>query len=135
MSVQRAKGDRGRADILFSRIVRSRGACERCGRTPATDTAHIVRRMYSATRCVEDNAWALCSSCHRATERWPMEFAELVKATIGVDRYHELREMAYEGLKARGFVSSKLFWAREVARLQARCKELGLPSTRKVSGG
>jgi len=121
MSVRRVKGDRGRADMLFSRIVRSRGECQRCGR-PATDTAHIVRRTYSATRCVEDNAWALCRSCHRLTEEWPHEFMFLVERTIGVDRYKELYEKAQAGIPC----SSKLFWHAEVQLLLARCHELGI---------
>lgn len=131
MPVAKVKGDRGAADVLFSRIVRSRGTCERCGK-PATDTAHIIGRLYSATRCLEDNAWALCRSCHRLTGDHAGYFMTLVADTIGITRYWELWDLANEGLKARGFVSSKLFWAAEVERLKDRCRELGLPATRTV---
>lgn len=121
MSVSRRKGDPGKADMLFSRIVRSRASCERCGNT-ATDTAHIVKRRYSATRCLEDNAWALCRSCHQLTEQWPHEFMWLVERTIGVDRYTELRRLAEAGIT----LSSKLFWRDTVERLTARCREMGI---------
>jgi len=127
MTVSRAKGDRGRADELFSRIVRSRGACERCGRE-ATDTAHIIKRRYSATRCLEENAWALCRSCHRETEEFPHLFMGLVELTVGVDRYKELYSLAQAGPS----MSSRLFWAGEVERLKERCLELGIDTRRRV---
>jgi hypothetical protein len=126
MSVRRVKGDRGRADMLFSRIVRSREFCERCGR-PATDTAHIVGRRFSATRCVEDNAWALCNSCHRLTGDRPHEFMFLVERTIGVDRYKELWDLAQEDRKF-----GVVFWAAEIERLLARCQELGIDTRWKA---
>jgi hypothetical protein len=123
-----AKGDRGTADILFSRIVRARGTCEQCQR-PGTDTAHIVKRRYSATRCLEDNAWCLCRGCHKLTEEFPHEFMWLVERTIGVDRYLELVRQANDGI---GTWNSKQFWANEVVRLKARCVELGLDTRRRI---
>jgi hypothetical protein len=128
MTVARRNGNPGKADLLFSRIVRSRATCERCG-GQATDTAHIVRRRYSATRCVEDNAWALCSSCHRATEDDPAQFMLLVDRTIGPDRYGELRLQAHAGIPG----SSHAFWLAEVVRLTARCVELGIDTRRRVA--
>jgi hypothetical protein len=123
-----AKGDRGLADILMSRIVRSRETCQRCGGV-GTDTAHIVKRRYSATRCVEDNAWCLCRACHGHTEEFPHEFMALVDHTIGRRRYDQLVHMALLGI---GTWNSKLFWANEVTRLKARCEELGLDTRRRI---
>jgi hypothetical protein len=125
MTVARRKGDPGKADMLFSRIVRSRGTCERCG-LQATDTAHIVPRRYSATRCIEDNAWALCRSCHAATGENQREFMALVRATIGEERHDELWQEAYAGK------GGALFWAGEAARMTARAKELGIDTRWKV---
>jgi hypothetical protein len=122
-----AKGDRGFCDVLFSRIVRFRGGCQRCGRA-GTDTAHIIGRRYSATRCEEDNAWCLCRSCHALTGEWPLHFIALVVKTIGMDRYGELRRQAEAGIKG----SSAVFWREKRAQLQARCKELGLDSRRVI---
>lgn len=121
MSVSRVKGDRGRCDVLFSRIVRSRGTCVRCG-APGTDTAHIVSRRYSMTRCMEDNAWCLCRSCHRITGEWASEFMALVEATIGVSHYQGLRRLAEDGISQ----SSTIFWRGQLARLLDRYDELGI---------
>jgi hypothetical protein len=113
--------------MLFSRIVRSRESCQRCG-APATDCAHIVPRRYSATRCLEDNAWALCRSCHRLTGEWPEQFIQLVIDTIGGPHYTELRKLAEAGIGT----SSALFWASEVERLEQRCIELGIDTRVRV---
>jgi hypothetical protein len=121
-----AKGDRGFCDVLFSRIVRNRARCQRCG-APGTDTAHIVGRRYSATRCLEDNAWCLCRRCHQITGEWPEDFLELVGTTIGHDLYERLRWTALEGIRG----SSALFWASELERLKDRCRELGLDARRR----
>lgn len=130
MTVAKAKGDKGMADILFSRIVRSRGRCERCGRGDGPfETAHIVRRRYSATRCVEDNAWCLCGSCHRATGDDPTLFVELVDRTVGRGRYHDLRLLANRGPSS----SPLLWWRAERARLVERCRELGLSTKRTAA--
>ena len=123
MSVARRKGDPGKADFLFSRIVRSRGMCERCGYDGGPfDTAHIVRRRYSATRCVEDNAWCLCRTCHHDVDEWQLHFMSRVAVTIGEERYVELCLMAQEGIP----MSSAVFWRDTVARLTERCNELGI---------
>lgn len=131
MSVARRKGDAGKADTLFSLIVRSRGVCERCGesRYETLTTAHIVRRSWSATRCLEENAWCLCWSCHRATEDDPAEFMALVNRTLGLHAYQALREKANGGPKT----SSALFWRSEAARLTDRAAELGIDTRRKRS--
>ena len=128
MSTARRKGAPGKADLLFSRIVRSRGRCQFCWDREATDTAHIVKRRYSATRCIEDNAWALCRSCHIETEQWPVKFLRLVDETIGRDRYDELVRIAHAGLQ----VPSKVFWPAEVERLTARCRELGIDTRLRI---
>jgi hypothetical protein len=121
VSVTRVKGDRGRADVLFSRIVRSRGTCVRCGGI-ATDTAHIIGRRYSATRCREDNAWALCRRCHRLTGDNPYEFMLLVNRTCGLAHYQHLRVIAEAGIQQ----TSLMFWRGELARLIIRYDELGI---------
>lgn len=116
--------------MLFSRIVRSRGHCERCGDSYGPfDTAHIVRRRYSATRCVEDNAWCLCRGCHRIVDEWAHELMAQVARTIGAERYVELCLLAQGGLP----LSSKAFWRETVERLTARCKELDIDTRWRVA--
>lgn len=130
MTVARRKGDAGKADRLFSLIVRSRGRCEYPGCTSygPYETAHIIRRNNSGVRCVEDNAWSLCGSHHRLVDNWADEHQMLVGETIGHDRYRELRGVA-EGHKHRA-VTSKVFWREEAARMVARCRELGIDTRR-----
>ena len=129
MSVAQRKGDQGLADILAGRIVRSRGLCEYpdCGRTDVV-WAHIVRRRYSATRCLEDNAWALCPTHHDLVDNWADEFTFLVRGTIGTGRYNDLRTIAEVGHAG----SAVTFWRSEVERLRSRCRELGLDTRRTI---
>lgn len=124
MTVSRRKGNPGKADMLFSRIVRSRGRCEYpgCMSQGPYDTAHLIGRRYSATRCQEDNAIAACRTHHQLIDGWWDEKRKVVHATIGEDRYDELKRMAEQGLQT----TSTLFWADEVFRLTARCRELDI---------
>lgn len=84
------------ADILFSKIVRARGKCERCGGPGPHECAHIVRRRFLRTRWEYDNAWCLCRPCHRTVDEDEMAFAELARNTVGVQRCYELRRMAHD---------------------------------------
>lgn len=115
---RRKKTDAGKAkaeaDRLCGLVVRSRGACERCGKAgPGLQWAHIVRRNYAATRTDETNAWALCPSCHWLTEKEADEFMALVERTIGLDHFYALKAKAKAGVK-----TSAAFW-------QAECERLG----------
>lgn len=132
MTVAKAKGDKAVADILFSRLVRARGRCERCGDSnfDALTTAHIVRRSWAATRTVLDNAWCLCWGCHRALEDDPAEFMDFVDATIGRGRYDELRAQARDGLPR----TTAVFWRDERDRLALLCREAGIDTRRSAPG-
>lgn len=129
MTVASRKGNAGKADLLAARIVRSRGRCQYpdCNRTDVV-WAHVIRRRYSATRCLEDGAWALCGTHHDLVDNWPDEHAKVVAATIGEERYLELKRIANEGHP----LSATLFWASEVERLEARCRELEIDTRRKI---
>lgn len=128
MTVATRKGNAGLADILAGRIVRSRGRCQYpgCERVDVV-WAHIIRRRYSATRCLEDAALALCPTHHDLVDNWPREMMRAVRATIGERRYEELKHIANAGHPG----SATVFWAEEVERLKARCRELGLSDKRK----
>jgi len=117
--------DKAASDELFRRIVRSRGECQRCHETGwggGFQTAHVVRRRYSAVRCLEDNAWCLCPPCHQTVDSRQDQFMDLVDSTIGRDRYVELSLLAQAGPP----VSYALWWRGERERLTERCKELGI---------
>ncbi len=55
---------RDRADRAFSRLVRSRGMCLRCGSRSDLQCCHVFRRGFAAIRWDERNALCLCSDCH-----------------------------------------------------------------------
>lgn len=84
------------ADILFSKVIRARGKCERCGGPGPYECAHIVRRRFLRTRWEYDNAWCLCRECHRRVDEDAMAFGELVNDTIGEARFSELYALAHD---------------------------------------
>lgn len=132
MSVTRRTGAPGKADYLFSLIVRSRGRCEYPGCTSQGpfDTAHNIPRDCSGTRCVEDNAWSLCRSHHRLVDKHWHEKRALTLSTIGEERFDELVALA-DGYKHLP-LTSKTFWRGEVERLTARCAELDIDTRRSA---
>lgn len=132
MTVARAKGDKGRADFLFSRIVRSRGRCQYPGCTSQGpyQAAHIIGRSLSGTRCIEDNAWCLCGTHHHLVDNWFMEKMGMVDATIGRERFGELEAIAREHKFQP--TTSVQFWKAERARLEARAAELGIDTRRSA---
>ncbi len=113
MALARAKGARGRADRAFSKLIRARGQCEKCGRTEFLQCAHIVSRRYSATRVDLENALCLCAKCHRYFTDHPIEWAQFVGATIGMKNYNRLKGKA----EASGKFGKK-FWESEAKRLE-----------------
>ena len=114
--MKKAKGYRGKADVLFSKIIRSQGFCERCGKNYNLQTSHIISRRYSATRTLEDNAQCLCAGCHMYFTHWPKEFSRWITETIGVEKYEEL--------KAKAEAVTKVDWKAEHERLKAKWKEI-----------
>ena len=112
------KGAKKRADDLFSKIVRSRGECVKCGSTDFLQTAHIISRRFSNTRCDEDNAFCACARCHHYWTDHPVDFGIFVIETIGED--------AYADLLKRSQVSRITVWVDVVQRLKIRAKELGV---------
>lgn len=130
MSVSQRSGDPGLADALFSRIIRSRGLCQYPGCTSQGPyvTGHLIGRTYRNTRCLEDNAVAICPTHHALIDAWWDEKALVVEATIGQARYDQLKRLANQ----TPTTTSKLFWASEAERLKARCVELGLDVRRKI---
>jgi len=112
------KGFKGKADKLFSRIVRDAGKCQRCGRTDNLQTAHIISRKYSATRTDLLNAWCLCAQCHRRLTDWPREHSHYITETIGSTKYDELRAKAEK--------VTKVNWEDEYNRLKEVAKQLNI---------
>lgn len=132
MTVARRKGAPGKADRLFSLIVRSRGRCEwpGCASQGPYDTAHVIGRSFSGTRCEEDNAWCLCRSHHAEVDQWPHKKMWLVRQTIGEPRYFELTRLAEE-YRSRPTTAAR-FWTDEAERLTVRCAELDIDTRRSA---
>ena len=86
-----------KADALFGRLIRSRGACQRCGRTSSEvqlQCAHIVSRRFTATRWDENNALCLCAGCHRWGHDNPIEFTKFVTDLLGDEIVEGVLEQA-----------------------------------------
>jgi hypothetical protein len=65
-----------RLDVLFSEIVRSRGHCEKCGRTTALQCAHVVTRANRRLRWDTRAAMCLCAGDHLWWHHYPLAAAE-----------------------------------------------------------
>jgi 5-methylcytosine-specific restriction endonuclease McrA len=120
MAVKRYAGAKGKCDVLFSKIIRSKGYCENCGDPDYSklQCAHIISRRYSATRTDLANAWSLCWTCHRRFTDWPYEHSRFITRTIGTERYEELRQKAE--------TPTKMDWDIELLRLREIAKEMEL---------
>lgn len=119
MTVSQMKGAKGKADRLFSLIVRARagGRCARCLEVKSNVVcAHIIRRNHNWTRTEFDNAAPLCGQCHYMVDNYPDVMMGLVRATIGLDRYLELVVQSQK--------REKFDWTAEAARLDAIWKQM-----------
>jgi hypothetical protein len=71
-------------DQLWSQIIRAKGECERCGRTPENGRGFHAHHVYGRTdhrlRFDLRNGMAVCSVCHRWAEEHPLEFAKWFEA-------------------------------------------------------
>lgn len=79
MSRRTQKSVRDACDRLWSQIVRSRGACERCERTAAEGVLHAhhaYSRRNFRLRFEPRNGVCLCYRCHRWAEGYPILFTE-----------------------------------------------------------
>lgn len=106
------RGAKAKADRFFSLIVRSRGFCECCLVSTNLQTAHIISRRYSHTRCVEENALCLCAGCHHRFTDHPVAFGQWVTRRMGEDAYRELTRMSQQ--------TGKMDWFAVTAELKAR---------------
>jgi hypothetical protein len=93
-----ARKARDKADDLFAELIRSRGYCQRCGKTERLQCAHIITRIHAPTRCLPQNAWCLCAGCHMRLHQYADEHMALVEQTIGMDAYWEMKHLAETAL-------------------------------------
>ena len=82
-------------DEIAGEIVRSRGACEKCGRSDRVlQWAHIVGRKAIRIRWALDNAFCLCHPCHFRFTNYPHEFYKFVEEKHGKDHLSNLTRRA-----------------------------------------
>lgn len=80
------KSVKASCDRLFSKLIRSRAKCERCGRSSGVQLqcAHIYSRKFGSVRFDPLNARCLCASCHRWGHDNPVDFGEWVQETMNI---------------------------------------------------
>ena len=90
--MKRNKGAKGKADKLFSEVVRSIGYCEaldweeiKC--SSQLQCMHIISRRYSATRCDLRNAFSGCAAHHRFFTDHPRQFSRFITTTWAQEYY------------------------------------------------
>lgn len=114
MPVRRYKGDKAKADKLFSEIIRSLGRCEAEGDGRACSaqlqTAHIITRKRSATRTDLRNAFCLCFAHHRYFTDYPREFSKFITNTWA--------QAYYDESFSRSLIPTKLAWGDRVEFLK-----------------
>jgi 5-methylcytosine-specific restriction endonuclease McrA len=103
-------------DKIVSQVVRSRGKCERCGRTDkALFCAHIHPRTKYNTRFDLENLLSLCWHCHQWGHLNPIDFSEFVKDKLGQKKYDDLRIRANLSAKGQDLESIRLFLESKLA--------------------
>ena len=124
--MHRRKGAAGRADDLFSKLVRSRGFCEGPGtrkgaaviHTQNLQCAHILGRRLNLIRTDLDNALCLCAGCHYYFTNRPEEWRVFIDEKFGAEHWYGLYR------KAHVSPAPKVDWKAEVERLTALLAEV-----------
>ena len=80
-------------DVLFSKIVRDQGVCDKCGGHDNLQCAHVISRKYLQTRWDLENALCLCVKCHLYwAHKEPHEFVRWFDDKFGGKLYDELEK-------------------------------------------
>lgn len=95
MGVKRSKGAKGKADKLFSEIIRGVGHCEASGFddikcSNQLQCMHITSRRYNATRCDTRNAFSGCARHHRFYTDHPRQFSRFITQTWAQEYYDQM---------------------------------------------
>lgn len=87
-------------DNLWSKVVRSKGECELCGRKPpevVLHAHHIFSRRWYSTRWDIKNGVCLCTGDHLfKAHKDIQEFSDWVQDRYGLDYIDDLRRKAHE---------------------------------------
>jgi len=85
-------------DTLYSKIIRSKGYCDRCGKGGEMQTSHIFGRGNKRLRWVLDNAFCFCTDpygddCHRWWHNNRKESMEWAEGERDLDELRELMKI------------------------------------------
>lgn len=82
-----------KCDILWSKIIRNYGACEKCGKSGGRlEAAHIRSRVRLNLRYDLENGLCLCHACHRWAHQNPVDFTWWLEKYLGREVLEELHE-------------------------------------------
>ena len=84
MKVSTKKSIKKKLDVLWSKIIHDRGACEVCG-APGKNAHHIIGRINYALRWDLRNGCLLCIGCHFKAHNNPIEFLDFIWTNIPGD--------------------------------------------------
>jgi hypothetical protein len=96
------KGIVKKADEIFSKVIRTVGYCENCGKTKdqaQMQCAHIIGRIVFPTRVDLRNAFCLCAGCHRYYTEHPREFSRFITNTWAQEYYEHVFKKSRSGEK------------------------------------
>lgn len=90
---RKVKNIRKQCDVEFSKLIRAKGVCEKCGKIESLQCAHVISRTNLTLRFDIFNGLCLCGGCHIFwAHRNPLEFTEWFKNTYP-ERYDYLMEV------------------------------------------
>ena len=79
---------KNKLDKVFSLVVRQRGRCERCFKAEGLQCSHIHSRTKMSVRWELQNAFCLCSGCHKFFwHQHPIDAAEWARKKMGEVSY------------------------------------------------
>jgi len=111
-------------DVLFSKYIRlrARGVCERCGKEVGfkrLQTSHFHGRRKRTVRWHEDNAAALCFSCHQHFTENPLEHTEWFKKRLGEQGF-ELLNIQAQSIYKVDIESTTLYLKQKIEELYGK---------------
>jgi 5-methylcytosine-specific restriction endonuclease McrA len=79
---------RNKLDIIYSKLIRKRGYCQRCGKSENLQCSHIHSREKMSVRWDLLNSFCLCAGCHKYFwHTHPIDAAEFAKNKLGDYEY------------------------------------------------
>ena len=101
-------------DQKWSKKVKTKGFCEKCGKTTYLNAHHFYSRSIRSVRWDVDNGFCLCTGCHVFSSKFsahktPAEFVEWAIEQRGQEWYDDLKDrkntlMKYKDCDVEGII-------------------------------